>query len=177
MKECDRYKSLIGVYVDDTADETEAAKVQTHLRECAGCAREVRELQSVRRLVTSLPTLHPSPRLMPAAFARLREQRIGWLDRVFGGWGLRELRLAATVATVLLVCILVGVATLHGVGPNLSPDSRMATAVRPYSAPAMAGPPAPTDEYLQACRLVHGTLDQDRAYWSPDAVQLASYAR
>jgi anti-sigma factor RsiW len=177
MRHCDKYKALIGAYVDETAGDAEATKLRTHLRECEGCARQVRELRGVRKLVSGLPTLRPSPRLMPAAFARLREQPTSWLDRVFGGWGLRELRLAATVAVVLVVCIGIGVATLHGVGLNVSPNSRVAVAVQPYSPPAIAGPPAPTDEYLQACRLVHGTLDQDRAFWSPDAVQLASYAR
>ena len=178
MRTCNHYKPLVGARVDGTATEAELAALRAHLAECARCAREVRELERVRRLVTGLPNLRPSPGFTPAAMARVRAQRVGWFERLFGGMRPAEFRLAATVALVLIVCIGFGVVALHGLGPGLPTKTAVITAARPYTpAPVAATPATPNDEYLQACRLVHGTLDQDRAFWGADTVQLASYAR
>jgi len=188
MKRCTDYKALIGAHADGTATEAEIAELRAHLTECAACAREVRELAQVRKLVKGLPTLRLPQGLMPAVSARLREQRITWFDRLFGGMRPAELRLAAAVVMVLIVAVVgVGYVTVHGLAPGgpavqpapsaLQPPPNVARAMPTYTAPAAAAPAAPTDEYLQACNLAHGTLDQDQAYWGAEAVQLATYVR
>jgi len=171
MDGCREYQTIIGTYVDGTASEAEVALLRAHLEECAACAREVRELLRVRGLVSGLPTLRPSPSLAPAVAARLRAQRLSWLERLFGGLRPAEFRLAAVVAMALIVCIGVGVFVVNHPRPTVQPAASVAA---PVGATAATGA---TDEYLQSCRLSHGTLDQDRAYWSPDAVQLASYGQ
>ncbi len=173
MAQCRHYRTLMGAYVDGTASEAERAALRRHLDECAECATMLRELRGVRRLVTGLPTLRPSAALRPALAARLRAQRVTWFDRVFGVLRPGELRLAVTVALLLVIAIGAGVVTMHGPGPMIGPGVPTAEVTRPYvGSPA---PPAATDEYLQACALAHGTLDQDQAYWGADSVQLASY--
>ncbi|MBM3499884.1 MAG: hypothetical protein FJX74_14585 [Armatimonadetes bacterium] len=175
MERCRDYRRLIGAEVDGTADAEGRAALRRHLDACADCAREVRELQRVRRLTRDLPTLAPSAALKPALAARLRAQRASWLDRLFGSLRPNEIRLAAGVALLLVLAIGVGVVALHGPGATSGP----ATRVVEISSPAPPSPqaPAPADEYLQGCGLVHGTLDQDQAYWGADSVQLATYAR
>ena len=178
MKTCDRIRPLVGARVDGTATEAELAALRDHLAECPRCAREVRELVRVRQLVSDLPTLRPPPGFLPATMERVRTQHVGWFERLFGGMRPTEFRLAATVALVLVLCIGVGMVALHGPGSVVPTKSVVVKATQPHPpAPVAAPSAAPTDDYLQACRLVHGTLDQDRAFWGADAVQLASYAR
>ncbi|MBM3472749.1 MAG: hypothetical protein FJX75_05685 [Armatimonadetes bacterium] len=178
MKTCNHYKLLIGARVDGTATEAELAELHGHLAECTRCAGEVRELERVRRLVTGLPRLRPSSGFMPAAMARVRAQRVSWFDRLFGGMQPAEFRLAAMVALVLVVCIGVGMVALHGHGPGVSTSAVVVKAPPPHMAPpARPAVASANDEYLRECRLVHGALDQDRAFWGAEAVQLASYSR
>jgi len=177
MARCRNYRTLMGACVDGTASEAERAELRRHLDECAECARQARELESVRRLVAGLPVLRPPVGLRPALAARLRAQRVTWFDRLFGGMRPSEVRLAATVALLLIVAIGAGAIGMRGFGPTVGPESRIAADIPPYALPAAAASAPPTDEYLQACGLAHGTLDQDQAYWGVDSVQLASYVR
>jgi anti-sigma factor RsiW len=178
MGTCKPYKPLIGARVDGTATEAELAALRAHLADGLHCAREVRELERVRRLVTGLPKLRPSRGLMPAAMVRVRAQRISWFDRLFGGMQPAELRLVAGVALLLVVCIGFGLVALHGHGPGVATPTVVVKAPQPHMpTPTLPTSGSPNDEYLRECRLVHGALDQDRAFWGAEAVQLASYSR
>lgn len=53
---CDKIKLLLCDFGDDRLDAGTAWHVQTHLAECAACARINRDMQEVRGLLQALPT-------------------------------------------------------------------------------------------------------------------------
>lgn len=177
MAACRKYRKYIGAHVDGTASETEMSRLAAHLRECPHCARLIEELRRVRGMIRDLPTLSPPPGLMQAALLRVRAQRITCWDRLFGGVRLGDMRLTAGAAVALVVCVGLAVIAFHGVHSPIGSEGTVALVTSPHMPLASVTDAAPTDEYLQACSLAHGTLDQDQAFWSAEAVQLASYVR
>ncbi len=177
MKICKKHKSLIASYVDKTATAEERAALERHLAECEVCARATRELVRTRGLVTSLPALQPSPRLMSSISARLRETSVGWLERLWWSFRPADWRLPVVTAATLVLCIAVGINVLHSpaVSPNL-PDKQFYVA-RTYSPPAETFVESPRDDYLTSCVLIHESFDHNRAFGTPDEVQFVSYGQ
>ncbi len=175
MRICREYKRLIAAYVDDTAGPEERARLEEHLAECEACGRVTRELVRTRRLVAGLPALQPSPSLMSTLSARLRERPVGWLERLWWTFRPADWRLPAATATALVLSIAVGLATLHGpISPPEQPQQQSMVA-QTYSAPAETLTELPADEYVRSCVLIHEGFDHNRAFGTPDEVQLVSY--
>jgi anti-sigma factor RsiW len=177
MRICRQYKRLIAAYVDDTASPEERARLEEHLAECEACDRATRELVRTRRLVARLPALQPSPGLMSALSARLREKPIGWLERLWWTFRPADWRSPAATAAALILCIAVGLATLHLHSPMSPPEQpqQQFMAAQTYSPLAETLTDLPADEYVRSCVLIHEGFDHNRAFGTPDEVQLVSY--
>jgi anti-sigma factor RsiW len=176
MKICRRYKSLVASYVDGTATAEERAALDRHLRVCRACTRATRELVRTRRLVTGLPALKPSRRLMAAISSRLRERPVGWLERLWWSFRPADWRLPVTAA-VLVVCIAVGAVILHGpMGTPNRPDEQLYVA-QPHARPPEIVSESPRDDYVTSCVLIHESFDHNRVFGTPDEVQVVSYGQ
>lgn len=174
MADCGKYRKFMAEQVDGTVSESDVARLSAHLQECPKCTRLLKELQRVRTLTRGLSTLPTPPGLVEAVSTRLRTQRVTWWDRALSGFTLNYPRLAVATAVVLIVCVGLAVMAFHETYFSVAPGGQVASLIQP-STPASTITMPSGDEYLQACSLVHGTLEQDRAFWSVEAIQLASY--
>ena len=84
---CKTVKSLLSEFVDERLAAAAAWQVQTHLSECAECARISRDLSALRRTLQALPVRQPSANFDAAlaqrlALTRRPAPRPTWRDRV-----------------------------------------------------------------------------------------------
>ncbi|HJN16764.1 MAG TPA: zf-HC2 domain-containing protein [Armatimonadota bacterium] len=180
-----RNTDLISAYVDGMATSTEKIALEKHMSECSACAREVRELVRTRDFVRGLPTLTPSPRLMPSISQKLREQKVGWLQRLFWTGGPANLRASVALAACLVVCATLGVVAVNHTGtvdahsvvelPEASAPMAPIEHHDVYEPPATTLVDLPVDAYEGSCALTHAAYDRDETVWAVDSVMLASH--
>jgi anti-sigma factor RsiW len=185
---CKRYEPLIGAHVDGTATPEQVEALEAHLAGCGECARELAELSRTRELVRELPELKPSPSLVPALSTKIREQRVGWWERLF--WSARpsDMRLPVAVAGALVLCIAVGIFALRPAELPSRVVQVPPTAV--YRAPhdavstpdaGIVGFPAggewvvfDNNDYEALCAATHAAYEEDATFWVTDGVLLTS---
>jgi anti-sigma factor RsiW len=175
MDVCRKYRNLIGAEVDGTLEPSDRTRLEAHLRSCPRCAMAARELGRTRRLVAGLPAPRPSPKLMPAISARLREQRVSRVERVWWGVSSRTWFQPAAVAAILLLCIAVTGSVVLQTHPLGQAGSHASDVARMYPVPGPGG--AVADDYVSDCVQNHEAFERDRAFGDPGTVLLASYAR
>ena len=76
MMNCQSVKPLLSEFADETLDVSAAWQVQTHLSGCPGCARILRDLEAMTRMLSALPSQAPS-----AAFDAALAQRLALTRR------------------------------------------------------------------------------------------------
>src|SRR5262245_43420469 len=64
---CHDAAGLIDPYMDGELDAAEAARVASHLEDCASCRRQLDERESLRQLLRGLPYYDAPPRVQAAA--------------------------------------------------------------------------------------------------------------
>lgn len=84
---CQTAKSLMSGFVDERLAAAESWQVQTHLAECADCARLRQDLSALRRTLQALPVRQPSANFEAAlaqrlALTRRPAPRPTWRDRL-----------------------------------------------------------------------------------------------
>lgn len=97
---------LLSAYVDGRVTTVERLSVETHLASCAGCRNHLRSLQATVALLHDLPVV-PAPRsfyIYPNMVPQKRKSPLAALLRP--SWAFGALRLAASVASMLLVIVL-----------------------------------------------------------------------
>jgi hypothetical protein len=57
--QCDRAQEFFSDYLEQTIDRPLAVAVEAHLAECAGCRRELEELQSACEMLSAMPEVEP----------------------------------------------------------------------------------------------------------------------
>ena len=68
---CQTVKALLSEFADERLDAATAWQVQTHLADCRGCGQISRDLESVGRMLKTLPTVGPSAQFDAALAQRL----------------------------------------------------------------------------------------------------------
>ena len=71
MMNCQNVKPLLSEFADERLDAATAWQVQTHLSECAACGQISRDMESVKRMLQTLPAHAPSARFDEALAQRL----------------------------------------------------------------------------------------------------------
>ncbi|HTU51881.1 MAG TPA: hypothetical protein VMF56_14915 [Acidobacteriaceae bacterium] len=115
---CEKLQSYLpDMIFDPTRVPTEAMQ---HVKECAGCAGELKELQATMQLLDSWKAPEPSPYFDTRLAVRLREAREfeapGWMERLrlrllFGS----NLHLRPAVAAVFALLVIVSGGSYMGV--------------------------------------------------------------
>jgi anti-sigma factor RsiW len=158
-----RARRLLDAYLDGSLDIELRARVDSHLAECAACAREARELKQTAAMLRDLPLAEAPPGLADAVMARIaagegRPPR--WVgafrrsDPSGGGWAL-----AAGLAALLIVVSLepVPLPDRPGEGPVRVAAPTFAPWPESYGPPgrpaACAGPVTPLPATRPAGRL------------------------
>ncbi len=131
---------LLSAYVDGRVTTVERLSVETHLASCAGCRNHLRSLQATVALLHDLPVV-PAPRsfyIYPNMVPQKRKSPLAALFRP--SWAFGALRLAASVASMLLVIVL-AVDALGPVGSR-GAAAPMPSALSGARAPERSGPDA-----------------------------------
>ena len=100
---CEKVKSLLSEFADETLDVAAAWQVQTHLADCTACHRLSGELRSLRQMLQGLPTQQPSAQFEARlaerlALTRRPQTRITWRNRFAGTFHFSGLRLRPALA-------------------------------------------------------------------------------
>jgi anti-sigma factor RsiW len=97
---------LLSAYMDNRLAPVERLQVATHLSDCPSCRAQLASLQSTVLLLHELPVV-PAPRPFYVYAEEAPAPRIaGFVQRLFApGWVFGYLRLATTVASLLLVAV------------------------------------------------------------------------
>lgn len=116
------------------APETAPAKVISHVRECAACARQLDELRSTMALMDAWAAPEPSPYFLTRMKARLNEERqaepASWLERLRARLAYGSSFQARPVAALALtVVLLLGGGTYLGMTSWEKPMAPAQTAV------------------------------------------------
>lgn len=100
---CEKVKSLLTEFADETLEASATWQLQTHLAECAACNRLSRELHSLRQMLQGLPAQQPSA-LFEAnlaqrlALTRRPQKQTSWWDRLASAFRTPGLRLRPALA-------------------------------------------------------------------------------
>jgi anti-sigma-K factor RskA len=124
--------ALTGAYVLDAVSEDERVEFERHLRECAACAQEVRELRETATRLGRAAAVVPPPELKSAVLERvgqvrqdppqatvvpLRRRDTPWVTRITG----------AAAAVLLVVASVLGVLLVQSRGSVRDAEARAAT--------------------------------------------------
>lgn len=139
----------LAAYVDDALRGEEQFMAVAHLKECAECTEQVRELEPLRALITNeraLITDESYPTAVPAP-PPVRQSTL--FDKLRAAWQVPAYRTAAQVAVVVIAVALLGwlVARSLGTDEHIPPaPAERASAVSPQPAPSneTASDPTPT---------------------------------
>lgn len=105
MKTCEQMTDLLDDYVDGQLDEADFQEAELHLRDCAACRDEERQLRALLARLAALPgALEPQRDLWPGIAARLAERRVLAFHGRLGAWRAWVLP-ALACAAVLLVAV------------------------------------------------------------------------
>lgn len=126
--EHERIAEMLSAYIDGELDAAQKAGVETHLRECQDCARDLHTLRQTVSLLGQLPKVK-----VPRSFV-IREAQVAPRRRasVRWSWAYPALQGATALAFLLFVVVFVGDMTLTHFAPAMSRAPRLAY----YSAPA-----------------------------------------
>jgi len=79
---CQDYEDLLTGYVDEELSDDQRRGVESHLRECADCSRQLEELASIKEHLTMIKFKEPSEmeleRYWSGIYNRL-ERGVGWI--------------------------------------------------------------------------------------------------
>jgi anti-sigma factor RsiW len=99
---------LLSAYFDGELSDDDASKVQSHLRQCAECARELDELKALRSGVRSAASV----KLSTVFLSRLMRTLRGEEDPVQVWQGAEMLARRLVLAMAVIVVVIVGVGSL-----------------------------------------------------------------
>jgi anti-sigma factor RsiW len=68
---CEQFRSQLDAYHDGELDAARVEQIEAHLRECPACTRELRSLESMSRLMQTLPMAEMSIDAMTRLHAEL----------------------------------------------------------------------------------------------------------
>jgi hypothetical protein len=125
---------LLSAYIDGRVTPAERLNVETHVAVCAECQSQLRSLQATVALLHGLPVM-PAPRtfyIYPGMVPEKRKSPLAALLRP--AWVYGALRLAASVASLLLVMVIAA----DALGP-LGPQAAAPLQVQPANRGAAQG--------------------------------------
>ena len=107
---CDWVKQNAFLYAYDELADDQRFEFEQHVGRCAGCAEEMKAMQSLRSLMSSAPVLEPSPSLLADSRMKLQEQleiaqqERGWKRWFFDPFAmLRTMKFSPALAAVILI--------------------------------------------------------------------------
>lgn len=106
MMNCGKVQNLLSCYIDRELPGVDMLAIQRHLDQCAECSREYQTLLQVKRLLSEMPVVAPSPTLeerlvqnvLGASPAPSRSRSRWFLPRFF----VKPLAIAATAGALAL---------------------------------------------------------------------------
>lgn len=104
MMNCSKVQNLLSCYIDRELPGMEMLAIQKHLDVCSECAKEYQALLQVKRLLSNLVVVVPSPDMegrLAKAVAEMAIPNRQW-SLIWGWKRFRPLALAATVAALAL---------------------------------------------------------------------------
>lgn len=136
----EEYVELISAAVDGTLTEAEAARLQSHLAQCADCRGLLRDMQNLHAALCSLPTEEPPADLSGRILSSLAEDNVTpFPAKRTGGWK----RWAGSAAVIAL--ILAGAWGFWGSTDKVT-GGDMADSLPPITAEGAGMNDAPEDE-------------------------------
>lgn len=136
----EEYVELISAAVDGTLTEAEAARLQSHLAQCADCRSLLRDMQNLHAALCSLPTEEPPADLTGRILSGLAEDNVTpFPAKRTGGWR----RWAGSAAVIAL--ILAGAWGFGGSTDKVT-GGDMADSLPPITAEGAGMNDAPEDE-------------------------------
>lgn len=136
----EEYVELISAAVDGTLSEAEAARLQSHLAQCADCRGLLRDMQNLHAALCSLPTEEPPADLSGRILSSLAEDNVTpFPAKRTGGWR----RWAGSAAVIAL--ILAGAWGFWGSADKVTGED-MADSLPPITAEGAGMNDAPEDE-------------------------------
>lgn len=136
----EEYVELISAAVDGTLSEAEAARLQSHLAQCADCRSLLRDMQNLHAALCSLPTEEPPADLSGRILSALAEDNVTpFPAKRTGGWK----RWAGSAAVIALV--LAGAWGFWGSTDKVT-GGDMADSLPPITAEGTGMNDAPEDE-------------------------------
>ena len=129
---CKTIQPLIVEYADGVLDLGRRAQVQTHLDECAACARQAREMAATQALLRALPPQRTSAQFEARlaerlAQARRPEPRSSWAERLAARLPMPTRALRPALALCAAAAAVIGVILYPSQTPIVSPPAPVAT--------------------------------------------------
>jgi hypothetical protein len=149
--DCKHVNDNLVDYLYQELDADELERMEDHLRQCEGCASELKAFESTRQLMGQLPQLEPSSAvtdrlLKEAARAIQPEETVGFWDRVRAGLRMLVVHPAMTAAVALVLVLGVSFYAYRHTSPptrgGATPIEDLPE-VEPALRPAPTGEPAP----------------------------------
>jgi hypothetical protein len=121
---CREIRKQITAYLDDELSSSEKRLIQTHLKDCQNCQRELSELGALQtrmqeHLMAHAAAVAPSPQAWSTLNASLPEKPQGkaLLDKIFGGFSLPRVSSTSLIPTQRAVIAILLLVTLVVVVP------------------------------------------------------------
>ena len=158
---CTKYLEYISAYLDDELGGQELVDLASHLKECAGCGRQVDELSAVKNILHQVEPfwtqVSPSGTFMTSVMGKVEEEAATiartWEERRSGSFLARLTAGSSWMAAAAALVLVLGSLTLYFRDFRETPVSTLAEKeTQPAAEIAMAGDPFveyALEEYLQ----------------------------
>jgi anti-sigma factor RsiW len=149
---CEAIGEELVAFLDDELDEATRRPVASHVATCLVCRREVERLTLVRRWVSELPAVEPSPSLADGLWAKIAAEATPSTPapnvRVLRPWRWAAPALAAAAVVALAFSSLFRTTESPRKAPSAASERLAAPgpAVQPDAPVVVARPAAPKDE-------------------------------
>ena len=142
---CERFIALVDAYLDGELSRAGEVAARAHVRECAGCAREMERAVAARGILRSMDAMRPSAALRAAVAAGVRAEQARRL------WRSRWLRVLVPALGPAVVAAAAFALWSQTPQPRTAtPPPRVATSVAPDTAVGHPGPGEPSVEVVTA---------------------------